>query len=330
VGYGENTKLIDTAVVSKALAELREAASPGWRPPLRKILHAGALLLAGLFIVWGLLATLKAVSHRSGPSITAAAGNASISRDFERKTAPAAKPTAAKPATPVAKISVPTPAAVPGSNNPAVPAPSPLTFLPAGPGIAFNAVASLWMPNYASTSGTSLKKLAADHGFSLTPMRTSLEKLQKLDLPAILELQLPGTGTRYAALTGFKGEQLVIAPSLPNGLLLSRTELNRYWKGQAYLLWRNHQKIPGTLADQTAGAEVIKLQVLLAGAGVLDGELSGIYDDATKSGLKSFQKSHGLKTDGHPNDLTLLFLYRDGGKFATPRLQHSSPKRSNS
>jgi general secretion pathway protein A len=330
VGYGENTQQIDTNIVSKALAELRQAASPGWRPALRKILHAGILLSAGLFIVWGLLATWRAMSHRPGPPMTAATGNVGSSRDFDPKTAPAAKPPAAKPATPVAKIPTPAPAAVPLNNNPAVPAPSPLTFLPAGPGIAFNAVASLWLPNYASTNGTSIKKLAADHGFSLTPMHASLQKLQSLDLPAILELQLPGTGTRYLALTGFKGEQLIISPSLPNGLLLSRTELNRYWKGQAYLLWRNHQKIPSTLADQTAGAEVIKLQVLLAGAGVLGGELSGIYDDATKSALKSFQKSHSLKADGLPNDLTLLFLYRDGGKFAAPRLQQGSLKRGNS
>jgi general secretion pathway protein A len=154
--------------------------------------------------------------------------------------------------------------------------------------------------------------------------------LQRINVPAILELQVPGTGTRYLALTGIRSDRLVTAPSLPDGHRLSRSELNRLWKGRTYLLWHNHQKIPNTFAEETGGAEVIRLQILLTGAGFLSSELSGIYDNATKSGLLAFQKSRSLKADGQPNDLTLLLLYRDGGKFATPRLQHDASNRSSS
>jgi len=326
VGYGEDTQRIDTTVVAKALAELQEAALPGWRPSVRQMVSAGALL----FIALGLLAAWSAISLKSGRSLTAPPGKAGLTSSYDRK--PALQPPAAKPASPVMKNAPASTVNFPMENGTATPTPSPLASLPTGPKAAFNAVAALWqIPSVSSGAGrATLQELAVDHGFTLTPLRSSLATLQRLNVPAILELQVPGTGTRYLALSGIRSEQLVTSPPLPDGHRLSRSDLNRLWKGRAYLLWRNHQKIPNTFAEETGGAEVIRLQILLTGAGFLNSELSGIYDNATKSGLLAFQKSRHLKADGQPNDLTLLLLYRDGGKFATPRLQHDTSNRSSS
>ena len=333
VGYGDDTQRIDTRIVAKALAELRIAAHPGWLPSLRQMLRAAALLSVGIFLAWGLLATWRVLSSRSELHLAALPGNAGAARNFDRNPSLAVKPPAARPVSPVAKSSsVLSAASIPPENSTATSESSPLASLPDGPEAAFNAVAALWQSSYSGsrTGRASLRKLAADHGLVLTPLRGSLATMQRLNVPAILELQIPGTGTRYLALLGISGQQLITAPSLPDGIRPDRSELSRLWKGRAYLLWRNHQKISNTLADGTEGAEVIRLQILLAGAGFLGSELSGIYDSATKSGLQAFQKSRSLKADGRPDDLTLLLLYRDGGKFATPGLQHDTSNRSNS
>ncbi|HXC93286.1 MAG TPA: AAA family ATPase, partial [Geobacteraceae bacterium] len=164
VGYGEETQRIDTTVVTKALAELQGAALPGWRPSLRQMLHAGALLSAGIFIVWGLLATWR-VTSPSRPHITATPGNAALTRNPDRNPIPAAPPTT-NPDLPVVKsVSPLSTANIPLSGNTATPPPSPLASLPAGPEAAFNAVAALWQaPSASSGAGrTSLQQLAADH-----------------------------------------------------------------------------------------------------------------------------------------------------------------------
>src|SRR6185369_13770610 len=216
VGYGENTQLIDRTVVTKALKELREATLPDWLPSLQRILRAGALLLTVMLIGWGVSAAWKALSIQSGLPLTATPGNAGFTGNFDRK--PVVRTPAPKPVSPVSKNS-PVPAAtnIPMENSAATPPASPLALLPAGPGAAFSAVAALWQSSYTGSSlgRANLQDLAAENKFTLTPLHSSLAVLQRLDVPVILALQVPGTGTRYLALLGIHGQQLVTAPALP-------------------------------------------------------------------------------------------------------------------
>jgi general secretion pathway protein A len=331
VGYSEDSRHIVSNVVAKALAELQDGAPKGWRPSRRQMASAAVLLSVVVFIGLGLPEARKLVSSQSGLFLPPPPGKAVPDRTLDTKPDTAVNPTAARPdPTVVQGLSKPSMGKVPTVSSAATPPPSPLAALPVGPEAAFNALAALWQtPNSGSVGHSTLSELAASRGLTLTPLRGSLATLQRLNIPAILELQVPGFGTRYLALTGLGPEKLVTAPSLPDGHRLNRSELTGLWKGRAYLLWNNHQKIPNAMVKESGGAEVIRLQILLTGAGFLNSALSGIYDEGTRSGLQAFQKSRGLKADGQLNDLTLLLLYRDGGKFATPSLNQDITNRSN-
>ncbi len=329
VGYSEDTRRIDSTIVARALDELQTSAPDRWRSLLSPMTSFVALLSAGLLITLGLLTARELVSYQKGlllqsPPERAALNKLSGSKQLTTKAPPLT------PAPPVVQLATSVPAtSAPVAIKPTSPRHPSFAALPGGPEAAFAAVAALWQIPYAvgSTKRATLGELATSHGFNLTPLHTSLSTLQRLNVPVILELQVPGTGTRLLALVGLGREQLVTAPPLPDGHGLSRSELTRFWNGRAFLLWRNHQKIPNSIDTDSAGTEVIRLQVLLSGAGFLNSELTGIYDDATRSGLQAFQKSRGIKPDGHPDGLTLLLLYRDGGRFVTPRLNQAPVKR---
>jgi hypothetical protein len=133
-------------------------------------------------------------------------------------------------------------------------------------------------------------------------------------------VNLPGGGTRYLAVTAVTKDQVTTVPAIPGKAPLSRKELDRYWSGRGYLLWKNHQQIPADLSPGSADIAAIRLQILLTGAGFFKGEPSGLFDEATRKALADYQKARGLKADGRPGAQTLLLLYREGGKFPTPRL----------
>jgi len=63
------------------------------------------------------------------------------------------------------------------------------------------------------------------------------------------------------------------------------------------------------------------VQQLLVKAGFAKAGKSGIFDGATVSALKEFQKARGVAADGKLGIQTLLLLYRYGGSFSVPRLE---------
>jgi peptidoglycan hydrolase-like protein with peptidoglycan-binding domain len=70
------------------------------------------------------------------------------------------------------------------------------------------------------------------------------------------------------------------------------------------------------------GEEVSRLQQLLHEAGSYKGGLTGIYDRETAAAVRNFQAARGITPDGRAGTQTLLFLYRAGSRFSTPRLEN--------
>jgi hypothetical protein len=141
-------------------------------------------------------------------------------------------------------------------------------------------------------------------------------------VPALLEFTLPGLkGKRYIALTGRKSGRLSIAPPLLGKSYLSEAELKGFWSsGHAYIAWKDFNRIAGPFDPDAKGVGVLRLQIMLAGAGVYGLEPSGVYDEGTINAVREFQKRHGVAQSGRADGITLLLLYRDAGKFAIPRL----------
>ena len=192
--------------------------------------------------------------------------------------------------------------------------------------MAFNVLAKLWNVEpavaYKSVSASKgLNALALQRDLHLLRIKGDLKTLLRLNSPVLLEFSRAGIkGKRFLAITGTDGNSLLIAPPLLGRSSLTIAELESFWSGNAYLLWKNYRNIPALLEPAAKGSKVTDLQQMLAIKGYYKGKPTGIYDAATVKAVKAFQSARGIATDGRVGGLTLLVLYRDGGRFTCPRL----------
>jgi len=150
--------------------------------------------------------------------------------------------------------------------------------------------------------------------------------LRLLDVPVVLELQLPGaTGPRYAALISMRDGVPVLAVGDGAPATVKPALLERAWYGQAYVLSRDFEGLgPGTLDGHSRGARVSRLQGLLKRIGAYAGPESGLFDPTTSAAVLDFQRSRYVSADGIVGRLTRVALYAAAGGYPRPTLTASS------
>jgi general secretion pathway protein A len=144
--------------------------------------------------------------------------------------------------------------------------------------------------------------------------------LRLLDLPAVLEIRLPGTReSSYVALSAIArdevtlrvaGETVRIAPML----------LDHVWFGDAHVLWRDFEWLGPTFGNESKGAHVARLQKLLSRAGAYTGPATGLFDAPTEAAVLGFQRSRRLDPDCRVGRLTRIALYDAVGGYQLPTL----------
>lgn len=192
---------------------------------------------------------------------------------------------------------------------------------------AFNAVSSFWqVPPVEQMSGrppliNQIKSQAGKRHLEMAPFKGKLDELLRLDSPALLALSPKGMkGSYFVALTGVRDGKLQIYPSILGRNSFSKAEIAPLWSGQAYIPWRNGEKIPSIMAQGTAGPDVIRLQVLLQAAGFRSVEVNGLYDEKTVKIIKDFQASRKMRATGKVNPITLIQLYKAVNGASAPSL----------
>ncbi len=165
-----------------------------------------------------------------------------------------------------------------------------------------------------------LQTIAMRRGLRYLPTSGTLARLAMLNLPAILEISLPTTGQRrFAVLAGLAGSNCIIRYG-DKSTMLTPQEVDRVWLGDAHLLWRDFESFSARLGPGSRGAEVERLQRLLARVGVYPAEPSLAYDTATTEAIARFQRSRRLIPDGIVGPLTKIVLYGELLDYQHPRL----------
>src|SRR5207253_572446 len=143
-----------------------------------------------------------------------------------------------------------------------------------------------------------------------------------LDLPALLELRVPGaSGPCYAAITGLDERRATLTiGSTPTTIDAGLLDL--FWFGQAHVLWRDFEGLGMTFGLGARGAHVTRLQGLLRRTGLYGGESTGEFDPATVTAVIDFQRSRLLIPDARVGRLTRIVLYAAAGVFFS---SHSAP-----
>lgn len=147
------------------------------------------------------------------------------------------------------------------------------------------------------------------------------QALRALDMPAVLELRVPGVpAARYLALRRIEGASFLFASPEGAPLVLEEAELARLWTGVAYLPWKNFLSLTGTIPGNAPPDSVLVLKMLLRELGHEAVPLDREYDGATRRAVEEIQARFGLPVDGVVGNLTKIALYRAGDRFAVPRV----------
>ena len=165
-----------------------------------------------------------------------------------------------------------------------------------------------------------LARAAWRRGLETLPLTGNLSMLRLLDLPAVLELRIPGaSGPRFAALVGVddRGATLVLDD---RRVAVDALALDRVWLGQARVLWRDFESLGPTFGRGARGPAVTRLKELLARVGTELGPPTPEFDAQTELGVADFQRSRLLVPDSRVGRLTRIVLYGAVGGYARPTL----------
>ncbi|OQY60423.1 MAG: hypothetical protein B6245_01575 [Desulfobacteraceae bacterium 4572_88] len=146
--------------------------------------------------------------------------------------------------------------------------------------------------------------------------------VRKLNLPTVFELYLPnGVSPVYLTLATMGGDGKMTFRSGDDGTVETEMdELEVYWPGTAYVVWKNFFDYPGSLPRGATDDSLITLKMILRDIGFSDIEISPVYDDQTRVAVEEIQEKHGVTVDGVVGPQTKIILYNEMTSLDIPRL----------
>ena len=200
--------------------------------------------------------------------------------------------------------------------------------------IAFRNVMHLWQTPFDSAEmlggvdgdADFFQMAAQKSGFMMYQSDAPLEVVRRLDLPAILELNVPGVNHAvYLVLAKAGGGQYQLLGRDPiSPIPADERDLALYWSGTAYIPWLNFYGITGTVHRKSPEESIAAVKMLLKDIGFEDVDLKAEYDAAAEEAVRNIQEKHGIPVDGLVGSMTKIVLYNETGSFDMPHLATGS------
>jgi general secretion pathway protein A len=146
--------------------------------------------------------------------------------------------------------------------------------------------------------------------------------LELFNHASLLQLRAIDGAPRTVLLAGLDGDRAQIV-GLRGGeeLTVPWSEIQAHWNGELVVAWRDFVGLPEVIGPGFGIDGVPWLQSTLQTLGFLsESDRSGVYDAATASAVREFQRSRHLTVDGTVGPLTKAMLYEALPDFAIPRL----------
>ena len=167
---------------------------------------------------------------------------------------------------------------------------------------------------------TFFKIAAKEKSLLIHRIKGNLEGVKKLNLPAILELSLPGVSLpRYLTIEKINERQITF--KVNDGLIVAKPdEIKKFWVGRAYILWKNIFSLQGTIPLTSPQESIIALKMHLHDIGYNKIKIDPVYDEQTKAAIKTIQAKYGLKADALVGPLTKIVLYNEKKSLKLPHI----------
>jgi general secretion pathway protein A len=182
-----------------------------------------------------------------------------------------------------------------------------------------DAVIKPYLDNMEDTQ--SFFRLGAKHnGLLIQRIESDIELIKRLNLPAVFEFNSPkGASPVYLALVK-TDERKMTFRSEKNLTDAEQEEVESYWSGTAYVLWKNFFAYSGSIPRDTSEDSVITLKMILREIGFNEIEMNAAYDDQTREVIESIQEKNGIRVDGVVGPLTKIVLYNQMKSLEMPKL----------
>ncbi|MCW8955817.1 MAG: AAA family ATPase [Gammaproteobacteria bacterium] len=174
--------------------------------------------------------------------------------------------------------------------------------------LAYQSLFQQWGMTYSPEADGSPCFFAQTHGLACLKDQGSLETLQRLNRPVVLDLSDEQGRSYHATLTGLGKSQAQL--TLANrDILIPIKDLHQYWYGHYTLLWRQPPGYERAIHPGHVGEEVIwlsqKLNQLSSEDKVTE---QTVYQDELLHKVRQFQLAQGLVADGIVGVQTLIHI----------------------
>ena len=159
-------------------------------------------------------------------------------------------------------------------------------------------------------------------GLGVLPLPDAdLSLLRVIAHPALIAAFAADGVPRIVLVRRIEGDALeLIGVSEGESVRVEAATLAQAWAGEAYVVWREFEALPGMLRIRDQGDGVVWLQTALHELGFATGAPSGFFDEETELAVRAFQMDRQLPVDGTVGPLTKMSLYRALGRYEAPDL----------
>jgi general secretion pathway protein A len=160
-------------------------------------------------------------------------------------------------------------------------------------------------------------------GLALLPLRgADRAVLRFFDQPAILVLRAFDGASRWVLLRALGPDGEATIEGLGEGpWRMPFDDLGQHWDGEAYVVWKDFERLPDVLRPGSRGAPVAWLQDALAKLGHYVGPTTGEFDGPTIAAVRSLQDATEVQVDGTVGPVTKIRLYQSVSSYGVPRLR---------
>jgi len=154
----------------------------------------------------------------------------------------------------------------------------------------------------------------------------TLEELQAMDLPALLELEAPSVPGPYLLIRLDGSAATLVSPSGAETRVVA-DKLEESWTHSAWVMWRNVDLLPVDPNQELTPIVIGTLALRLQKLGLLSAPVPTSNTERFRQAVRRFQSSMGLEPDGIVGPRTTLALSRAvAGRFG-PSLAGGAPAR---